>query len=57
MMDVRVFVGGVWRRWLLEVESASLAIIREVEGSEAGAKCIRTVVKAGDSSSEVKVMH
>lgn len=57
MMDVRVFVGGVRRRWLLEVESASLAIIREVKGSEAGAKYVRAVVKAGDSPSEVKVMH
>lgn len=57
MLDVGVFVGCVrWRR-LLEMESASLSIIRQMQGSEAGAKDIRAVVKAWYSSSKVKVMH
>ncbi len=39
------------------MESASFAIIRQMQGSESGAKGIRAVVKAWDSSSKVKVMH
>lgn len=57
MVDVRVFVGRVRRRRLLEMESASLTVIRQMQGSEAGAKRVRAVVKAWDSSSKVKVVH
>lgn len=57
MLDVGVFVGCVRRRRLLEMESTSLSVIRQMQGSEAGAKGIRAVVKAGDSSSKVKVVH
>lgn len=57
MVDVRVFVGCVRRRRLLEMESTALSVIRQMQGSEASAKCVRTVVKAWDSSSEVKVVH
>lgn len=57
MVDVGVFVGSV--RWggLLEVEGASLAVIREVQGSEAGTEHVRAVVKPRDSPSEVEVVH
>lgn len=57
VVDVRVFVGCVRRRRLLEMESATLSVIRQMQGSEAGAKCVRAVVKAWDSSSKVKVVH
>lgn len=57
MLDVGVFVGCVRRRRLLEMESASLAIIRQMQRSEAGAKSVWPVVEARDSSSKVKVMH
>lgn len=57
VVDVRVFVGSVWRRRLLKVESAPLAVIREVQGSEASTKHVRAVVKSWDTPSEVKVMH
>lgn len=57
VLDVGVFVGCVRRRRLLEMESASLSIIRQMQGSEAGAKGIRAVVKAWDSSPKVKVVH
>lgn len=57
MVDVGVLVGGVRRRWLLEMESAALAVIREMQGSEACAEGVRAVVKARDSASEVEVVH
>lgn len=57
MVDVRVFVGCVRRRRLLEMESATLSVIRQMQGSEASAKSVRTIVKAWDSSAEVKVVH
>lgn len=57
VLDVGVFVGCVrWRR-LLEMKSASLSIIRQMQRSEAGAKGIWAVVEAWDSSSKVKVVH
>lgn len=57
VVDVGVFVGSVWRGRLLEVESAPLAVVREVQGSEAGTKHVRAVVKSWDTPPEVKVMH
>lgn len=57
VLDVWVLVGCIWRRRLLEVKSASFSIIRQMQGSEAGAKGIWAVIKAGNSSSKVKVMH
>lgn len=39
------------------MESASLAVIRQMQGSEASAKGIWAVVKAWDSSPKVKVVH
>lgn len=57
MLDVGVFVGGVWWRRLLEMESAPLSVIRQMQGSEAGAEGVRAVVEAWDSSSKVKVVH
>lgn len=57
MLDVGVFVGGVRRRRLLEMESASLSVIRQMQRSEAGAEGVRAVVEAWDSSSKVKVVH
>lgn len=57
MLDVGVFVGCIWRRRLLEMESAALSIIRQMQGSKTGAKGVRAVVEAWDSSSKVKVMH
>lgn len=57
MLDVGVLVGCVRRRRLLEMESSSVSIIGQMQGSEAGAKGIRAVVKAWDSSSQVEVVH
>lgn len=57
MLDVGVFVGGVRRGRLLKMESASLSVIRQMQGSEAGAEGVRAVVEAWDSSSKVKVVH
>jgi len=57
MLDVGVLVGCVRRRRLLEMESSSLSVIRQMQGSEAGAEGIRAVVKARDSSPEVEVVH
>lgn len=57
VLDVGVLVGGVRRRRLLEVESSSLAIVGQMQRSEAGAKGVRAVVEARDSSAEVKVVH
>lgn len=57
MVDVGVFVGRVRRGRLLEVERAPLAVIREMQGGEAGAKHVRAVVEPWDSPSEVKVVH
>lgn len=39
------------------MEGASLSVVREMQGSEAGAKRIGAVVEAWDSSSEVEVVH
>lgn len=57
VVDVRVFVGCVWRRRLLEMKRTSLSVIRQVQGREAGTESIWAVVKARDSSSEVEVVH
>lgn len=57
VVDVGVLVGGVRRGRLLEVEGASLSVVGEMQRSEAGAKRIRAVVEAWDSSSEVEVVH
>lgn len=57
MLDVGVFVGCVRRRRLLEMESASFTVIRQMQWSKAGAEGVRAVVKAWDSSSKVKVVH
>lgn len=57
VVDVGVFVGRVRRRRLLEMESASLAVIGQMQRGETGAKRIRAVVEAWDASSEVKVVH
>lgn len=57
MVDVGVFVGRVRRRRLLEMEGASLAVVGQMQGGETGAKRIRAVVEAWNSSSEVKVVH
>lgn len=57
VVDVGVFVGRVRRRRLLEMESASLAVIGQVQRGETGAKRVRAVVKARNSPSKVKVVH
>lgn len=57
MLDVGVFVGCIRRRRLLEMKSASLPIIGQMQGSEASAEGVRAIVKAWDSSSKVKVVH
>lgn len=57
MLDVGVFVGCIRRRRLLEMKSASLPIIGQMQGSETSAERVRAVVKAWDSSSKVKVVH
>lgn len=57
VVDVRVLVGSVWRRRLLEVERAPLAVVREVQGSEASTKHVRAVVESWDTPPQVKVMH
>ena len=57
VLDVGVLVGGVRGRRLLEMKRSALSIIGQMQGREAGAKGVRAVVKAGDSSPEVKVVH
>ena len=57
VLNVWIFVGCIWWRRFLEMKSASLSIVRQMQGSEAGAEGIRAVVKAWDSSSKVKVVH
>lgn len=57
MVDVGVFVGCVRRRRLLEMKSSSLSIIRQMKRSETRTECIRAIVKARDSSPQVKMVH
>lgn len=39
------------------MKGASFSVVREMQGGEAGAKGVRAVVEAWDSSSEVEVVH
>ena len=57
VLDVGVFVSCVWRRRLLEMESAALSIIGQMQGGEAGAESIRAVVEARDPPPKVEVVH
>lgn len=57
LVDVRVLVRSVGRRGVMEVESASLSIIREVQWREARAEPIWAIIKARDPPAKVEVVH
>lgn len=56
MVDIWVFVGSIRGRGLLEVESTTFTIIREVQRRQTRPKGIRHVVKARDSPTQIEMM-
>ena len=57
MVEVRVLVGGVGGRGLLEMEGAALAVVRQVQRREPRAEAVRAAVEAGHAAAQVEVVH
>lgn len=57
LTEIRVLVGSVGRRRIVEVESATFTVIGEVERREARAKSVRPIVKARDPAAQVEVVQ
>ena len=57
MVEVRVLVGRVGGRGLLEMEGPALAVIGQVQRRESRAEGVRAAVEAGHAAAQVEVVH